>query len=667
MKNADQKFMILDFETKSRANLKKTGAYDYAADPSTEVLCTGYRIGTRKEIVDIETRVIENVDWLFLEALADPDIHLVAHNVFFEYVIVQLVIGRKFPHIREATRDLKRWTCTAAMSRRMGLPGKLEHAAAALGLHTQKDMHGHQVMLKLSAYGEPEVGDMETLLQYCDTDVHVEAELFQLLPMLDAYERDVWENDIRMNLRGFMVDRTLVVKALEGIDRVKTWADKEIQRLTKGSLKSARQRDAFLEYLVNRNYFLSDLTRYSVQAAFNDPDTPEDVKRLLELRMIASKSSTSKYVRFEESSRVDGRIRDTMLYYGAHTGRQAAVRVQPHNLPKKPKHIDKDLVTEGLGHLGFGNFEAIESKFSNPNEFYSSAVKPMIIAEPGKELHIADFSTVEVRVLFWLARAKAGLEALQQGRDLYVEMAADIFKMPAVDLQLLVDQKDPYADDKRQLGKQTVLGAGFGIGVGGQKFQQTCKNYGLEIPLALASEAILAYRKRFPEVPKFWHQLEAAAIKAILEFGSTVQCGRISYQGVRDRSNRRWLRCKLPSGRSIFYFSPEVHMQAHGNIRNQVMVFSTYDSLKRCMVRESTWGGKLTENVVQGTARDITMEAISRCDRNGFDPILAVHDAIITETPITRDDEPFDIIRQRPTWCPDIPIKIEHWTKVRYG
>jgi DNA polymerase len=670
---ADQQYMIVDFETKSLVDLTVVGAFEYASHPSTSILCTGWKIGTRQHLG--ETKVCEDVSVEFLGALLDPTIHLVAHNVFFELsIIMQVLAPRLPPELADALKQipLSRWTCTAAMSRRMGLPGKLEKVGAALNLPVQKDMIGHEVMLRLSRGGEPEVGDMESLLLYCADDIETEALVFQTLPQLDAYERAIWEADIRMNMRGFLVDRSLITNSILGASRIKGWCDNEFKKAVgsaggKKDLNSARQGKRLLAYLQERGYDLPNFRAITVANCLRETGTPDWVRKLLQLRQIAAKSSIAKFLIFEQVSRFDGRIRDTLLYYGAHTGRQAAMGAQPQNIPNQDKTLSDEEISLGIELILNRRFDDIQLMFENPNLLYASVLKPAIIAEPGKEFHHADFSTIEVRVLFWLAGELKGLQAIRDGRDLYIEMASRIYNISVHDLTIAREAGEAWANQMRQLGKQTVLGAGFGIGVGGIAFQRSCRNYGLEIALPLAAKAVVTYRNAFPAVVAYWYAVEKAAIAAMQHFGKAFKVGRLRYVGVKDKEGRKFLRLILPSGRSMFYFSPEILYQRHGHEAKPTLTFLTYNRELGKMVRESTWGGKLVQNATQAAARDITMEAIVKLDREGFDPILAVHDAIITETDIGREDSPFDLIKENPTWCPEIPIGIEYYTQERYG
>lgn len=281
MNSADRLYCVLDYETFSEAPIKKVGGYEYSLHKSTEILCAGFRIGTRKTLPKEKSRL-----WFpdtpsdsfsdLLEALLDPRIYLVAQNALFEILITKHVFARLMrskPYLKEI--PLSRWICTASMSRSVGLPGKLEEMAKALELPHQKDMEGHRLMLRLSKPKKPSKKDPSTRIkdpalirrlgEYCLVDVDVETEALLVLPDLIPKERELWLLDQRMNLRGFAVDRKLVNGALSLIDAETKRLDRRVSILTNGELSSARQRDAVLKFLRRKGIKLPNLKAGTVK------------------------------------------------------------------------------------------------------------------------------------------------------------------------------------------------------------------------------------------------------------------------------------------------------------------------------------------------------------------------------------------------------------------
>lgn len=674
-------YLVLDYETFSRCNLKKAGAYEYSVHPSTEILCAAFAIGTLEELKT--ARVMSwvpnhyNKDFKFLlKALLDPAIKISAHNALFEQLITKNVFGKKYMKSKEELQNipLERWLCTAALARARGLPGNLEGACSALNLSHQKDLEGHKLMLKLSKPKKPSKKDpstrhqnkedLERLLQYCKADIEAEKELLLKLPSYHPLERKTWELDQKMNLRGFAVDRSLVKNALKLIEIETSEMDLEVKKITQGKLNSARQRNALLLFLKKQGLnYISDLRAETLRELLKKNEFPNATcKRLIEIRNAISKSSTAKYSAFEIRSRHDGRARDNTIWYGAHTGRQSGTGLQPQNLFKRV--IPQDEVELGIDLIKAKDVHLIRALFDKPMELYASVLRSTIVAEPGSVLEVGDFATIEVRVLFWLCGNERGLKALKDGEDLYLQMAAKIYKCDFEKLKRDYLNGDEEAKKKRQVGKHTVLGAGFGIGINGEKFQATCKMFGVDVSLELAKAAITAYRELHPRVPIFWSNLEKAAVLAIQNPTKKYKLGHLVLQKSGD-----FLEITLPSGRKISYFKPLIVLKNTPWGQKPTLSYRGVEAVSKKFVRLSTWGGKLTENVVQACAADILMEALLRFDQPGKRfPVLAVHDEIVCETKkdlsVIKDFE--KTMSMSPPWAKDLPIKVEAWSSNRY-
>lgn len=386
------------------------------------------------------------------------------------------------------------------------------------------------------------------------------------------------------------------------------------------------------------------------------------MREILEIREAISRSSTAKYQAFELRSRHDGRARDNTIFFGAHTGRQAGTGLQPQNLFKTV--IPQEELEVGIKLIRRKDRHTIEALFEKPMDLYASAIRSCIVAAPNCILDVGDFATIEVRVLFWLAGHAKGLKTLADGRDLYLEMASYIYGLNLAKLAQKFEAGDSDAKQKRQLGKQTVLGAGFGIGIGGEKFQATCKQYGIAIGLDLARSAIQAYRKLHAPIPGFWTGIEKAARLAILHPGKAFRCGFLVW-----KKEGEFLTVKLPMGRKLSYYKPRIdRTQTLYGERLQISYLGVVSQSKK-FLRVHTWGGKLTENVVQAVARDLVMEALLRLEKTGiYFPVLAVHDEIVGERNKEKGStEEFEkIMSEVPEWASGLPIKVEAWSEDRY-
>lgn len=681
---SDQKYLVLDYETYSDCDIQTAGGFEYSRHPSTEIICAGFKLATKDKLIEAPTHLWipsepSQAFSILLKALLDPGIILVAHNAFFEQVITKHVFARYMkskPYL--ANIPIERWICTASLARAMGLPGKLEMVGHALGLGTKKDMEGHRLMLKLSQPRMPtknnpllrheDLLEHIRLYEYCLTDVQTEAELFVRLKPLHEKERKIWVLNQETNLTGFSVDRQLVLSALSLIENETKRLDQKFRQIASNysrELISARQTKAFLNVLQQNGVCLNgkpipNLQAQTIQEVLDSNECNLEMEELLEIRQQTSKSSTAKYVAFEARSRSDSRARDNTIYYGAHTGREAGTGLQPQNLFKTlfpQKQLELGLELMKLKDVGL-----IEAMFDHPMKLYASALRSCIVASPGKCLLVGDFAGIELRVLFWAAEHKKGLHSLNQGLDLYCEMASYIFKRPANDIKEGYKAGDKTSLFQRELGKRVVLGAGFGIGVNGVKFQATAARDGIQISLEAASAAVQAYRQLHRPVPAFWDAIEKAAKLAVANPGKRYRITQFIWCLEGD-----FLTCELPMGRKIHYPYPKLKTVKTMYGLNQVLSYETINSKTKKWGEETTWGGKLTENVVQAVARDLLKEALLRMRESGrLTPILEVHDEIVCEG--SRDDLEFflNLMSEVPQWAKGLPIKVEGWAEERY-
>lgn len=683
-----QRYMIFDFETFSECDIKKAGGFEYSRHPSTDLLCVAYRIGTRDNMREQKTQLItpsdykaKAIDGEFIRALRDPKIKLVAHNAYFERVITQGVLPRISNLVGSSelhTTDTSRWVCTAALARTAGLPGNLDGASEALNLQHKKDKKGHALMLKLSRprqptfenpsnrNGTPE--EFQRLYEYCIADVDAEVDLWLALPQLTPKEREFWRLDQDINLRGFGVDRQLVRGALSCIKRETLRFDEEVQWITEGEINSVRQRDASLKWLRERGAKIKNLRAQTVSdclAKLLPNDVPDEVVRMLQIRQSASKSSTAKYVAFKKRTMFDGRVRDSTLFYGAHTGRQSGTGLQPQNLFKSTIPVED--VPVAIEIVKNKDLTALQALFDNPMQVLASLLRSCIVAPTGSTLDVGDFATIEVRVLFWLAGHEKGLKALREGVDLYIDMASRIYNLTPEEIKKAYKEGEWAGIQKRQLGKQVVLGAGFGIGIGGQKFQASAKSYGIDISLSLSAKSIREYRKLHAPVVKFWEVIEAAAIRAVNNPGKGYKHGFLTWRMEGD-----WLTCTLPIGRKLYYYMPKMEWIKNKNGKFLTLTYMGHNSVTKKFERQTTWGGKLTENVVQAVSRDLLYEAMLRLNKRGHTTVLAVHDEIVTERFLQGEldlDEGLEmrtIMEAVPEWAEGLPIKVEGWSEPRY-
>ncbi len=676
--NDDQVYCILDYETYSEAPLKKCGGFEYAVDPSTEILCVAWKVGTRDQL-----RSAKTYSWTpsksdnggtFINRLKDANVIFVAHNAMFEQLITKYVLPRYTINLPDFPPE--RWLCTASLAAALALPRNLEGACSALSLSVQKDMEGNRLIQKWCKPRKPtknnpktrhdDPAEFERIVQYCKTDVDAETELFLTCPPLSDMERRIWILDQEINLRGFLIDRPLVSKTLKMIGEEVKHLNVQTTMITGGSISSATKRNAVLYHVKALGVDLPDLRAKTVRDFLaNCENAPDEAHKLLELRQAVSKTSTAKYQNFDLRSKHDSRIRDSLLYWGASTGRWAGRGVQPQNFPKGSIK-DTPLACEVLKT---GDLDYVRLLYGSPMDVFSSCLRGMIVAPKGKVLDVADYAGIEARVLFWVARHEHGVKAFVDGRDLYRELAVRIFST----------KLERVTDKQRFVGKQALLGCGYSMGW--KKFMKTCENLGQIVSEDTAQLAVNAYRTAHAPVVSLWSKIQQAAIAAI-------QNPRTKYTVNRTKwwVENKFLWCELPSGRRLAYYKPSIHHEKTnwGDIRPQIYHWGV-NSLSKKWENQKTYGGKLVENVVQAISRDVMAEAMIRIDSAGpWEIILSVHDELLAERDprfcgvkptssthgfvdkIFSEKDFIKLMTTLPTWADGCPIKVEGWSGERY-
>lgn len=656
----------LDFETRSLVDVKETGPWRYSTDPSTVPLCLCYTIDNEpvrtitfddfNNVYDIfgDQYYTQDMQKLYELALDETAIFK-AHNSMFEYCMWNNVLAEKygFPEIK----DLKRWDCTAAKAASHALPRSLGECSLALKLSENKDETGKRVMLQLSKPRKPSKNDpsiwvsdkekFNTLYDYCRQDVVVERAIDLSLPNLSKQEKAIWELDQKINSRGVKIDTKALDIALKFITAFKERLNVELQDLTSGAVDKATETKRMTDYL--RSHIpITDLRKSTVEDWIKKTDNPK-LKRVLEIRAQGGKSSTAKLESIKSRVCNDGRVKDILVYHGATTGRWAGAGIQVQNFPRGTGY-NSDLVLECLLYNDLDTFEMMYPDVINA---ISAGLRGFIISEEGFDFVTADFSQIEARVVMMLAGCKSGIEDFRHGRDIYLSLAQEIYKRP-------LTKKDK---DERQLGKVGVLGCGFQMGAA--RFKEHAKNQaGLVISDELAEKTVKTYRETYPEVVKFWYAQERAAILA------TKNPGRLYEEGpIRWKVQGNFLYCKLPSGRCLAYLDPQIKViKTKWDTDKESLTFMAVNGLTKKWEREHTYGGKLVENIVQATARDLMANGMLNVEKAGYKIVMTVHDEVISEAPEGFGSvEDFEkILSTPPEWAKDYPIKAEGWRGKRY-
>ena len=652
----------LDFETRSLVDVTDTGPWRYSLDPSTLPLCLCYTVDTShtdlitwEDFDNYNVGMITDSVYKITELAENKNVIFKAHNSMFEYCIWNNILHKTFgfPELL----DFKRWDCTAAKAASHALPRSLGQCALALKLSENKDKTGKKIMLQLSKPRKPtknnpsiwcnDADKFKILYEYCSQDVIVERAIDNALPDLNANEKAIWELDQKINSRGIKIDTKALDIALKFIEEFKERLNNELCDLTSGAVEKATETKRFTEYL--RSHIpITDLQKATVDDWINKTDNPK-LKRLLEIRSQGGKSSTAKLEAIKDRVCNDGRVRDILVYHGASTGRWAGAGIQVQNFPRGTGYNSDNI----LDCLLLDDLDVFEMMYPDVINAISAGLRGFLIPGEGNDFVAADFAQIEARVVMMLAGCQKGIEDFRHGRDIYLALAQEIYKRP-------LTKKDK---EERQLGKTGVLGCGFQMGAA--RFKEHAKNQaGLIISDELAERTVKTYRETYPEVVKLWYAQERAAILAVKNAGHLYKEGPVYW-----KVQGNFLYCKLPSGRCLAYPYPKVEIiTTKWGTDKESLTFMTVTGTAKVWGKEHTYGGKLVENIVHATARDLMANGMLNVEKAGYKIIMTVHDEVISEVPENFGSvEEFEtLLAAPPEWAKDYPIKAEGWRGKRY-
>lgn len=634
---------------------------------------------------------------IFKQAIGDKWT-FVAHNARFEqtvwYHICHKIWGWPMP---------TKWSCTAARARYWGIRASLDGAGSDLEILHQKHEAGKEFINNFCKprkwKGAQKLGIIKELwyepqddpagwqrgLEYCLGDVYAEKEIDEILPDLPPFEQAVWDLDLKMNLRGLPIDVQGVDRALEFSDYFTAVNFKKFDDIT--ALRPT-QRDKVLEYINQREDIenLGDLKSKTLKRIVQD-DLPHDLREVIQIRLETSQASIKKLETMVKCTDNDGRARGLFLYGGAHTMRWSAKRIQPQNFkrpdPKQPPKYMFDFL-EGPWWGGVPCDEQPQQpawvteagyKFIRPLAYLSTSMRGFIKAPAGRKLVVGDYAQIEARVLVWMARCLEPLQGFRNGEDVYVRFAGDHMYNRDYDSYFeIVDGKREVRKEfkrERQVAKSAVLGCGYGLGA--RKFVEYCDNSDLIITQEESDTTIKAYRGAHPEIADWnyglWARTEAAAILAVANEGRQFGLANtgVLFHVHRLSPDRYWLVCTLPSGRHIAYYRPKIRLGSKWGKAKEILSFRTEWNGKS--YREDTYGGKLVENIVQGTARDVCAVGALNVENAGYPVIGLVHDEVITlpDADFGGHEHMCQLMCQLPAWITDLPVEADGGTMLRYG
>jgi DNA polymerase len=696
----------IDLETRSPIPIKQ-GVAKYAT--KAEVIMAQWALDDGDVTVEDLTRgskVIPPSSQL-IEAAEQAD-EIWAHGAEFEQTLLDTTSW--WPVI-----DLSKWRCTMALARMHGLPGGLDKLSTIfkLGLDEAKDKRGYELIQifcvpkKDGSYNtkHSHPNEWREFLHYGGMDITSMRAVWRKCPKWNATPRmwRVWHLDQKMNRGGVQMDQRLAAGAVAATTRAKRRYAAKTAELTDGAVEATTQRDRLLAYLADYGVTLPDLTADTVERRLEDEALPEHIKELLRVRQQASKASTAKYKRVLAQS-VLGRLRNLLVFCGAtRTGRWAGRTFQPQNLPR-PKHKQWQIDDA----IKFFQQDLME--MYDPDEVLAlaaSCLRGLMIAAKGRKLSVADLANIEGRVMAWIAGEDWKLDAFKlydtykldehgeripDGKGDWKRAGPDLYTVTA-GLAFGIDPSE-VTKEQRQIGKVMELALQYYGGVGA--FCSMAETYGLRldalaktcwpiIPKAIKEKAALNYvravkkrrtygltervwmtcealvimwRNAHPGIVQLWEDLEKAVKTVINQPHKVVKVGS---RGITVDRKGNWLRIRLPSGRYLSYPAPRA-----GEYDTSFVGVNPYT---KQWCRISTYSGKLAENIVQAISADILMDWLVAADDDGFNPVLSVHDEIITEPP---DVDEYDDIRLSELaqtcspWTTGLPLAAKGFTAKRY-
>jgi DNA polymerase bacteriophage-type len=657
----------LDFETRSAVDLKKAGVYVYAADETTDAWCAAYSMDDGP--IELWTPDGDSGDVRYALKHADK---VTAHNASFERVINQHMMARRYDW---PVPRLEQWRCTMTMALAMALPGSLENAAAAVGLPFQKDMDGHNTMMRMAKPRRPRKGELpdgvyyfddderkQKLYAYCKNDVLVERELEKRLNALRPAEQSLWHLDQVINDRGVFVDTALCDAAVKIVDQAAGWLDDEMRDITKGFVSACSNVGQIGEYL--RTYGglpdVDSIAKGEIDELLSRRDLSPTCRRVLELRREAAKASVAKISALLAGKSADGRARGLLQYHAASTGRWAGRRFQPQNLPRG-SYKDSDAA---VAAVQTGDAELVTLLYGEPLNVVSSSLRGMIRAAPGSRLLVADFSNIEGRLIAWYGNEEWKLNAF---RDYDAGVGPDIYKLTASEIirttqDRIVAPNDVTDAERQGQGKVPELALGFAGGRGA--FLSMASIYGVKYSDDQVEDIKLAWRGKHPGVVSYWYELERGAIEAVKNRGKVVHVGRIAF-----RVAGSFCYMRLPSGRAIVYPYPCIkNVRTPWGKDKPSFSYKGVDPYTRKWTDQYAHGGVLFNNVVQGTARDVEAEAMVRTEAAGYPNVLSVHDEIVAERAIGEGtlSEFQQLMTTLPDWADGLPVTAGAFEAERY-
>lgn len=660
--------LSIDLETYSTVSIGAAGSYRYILDPSFEILLFAYSLdGMPVEVIDVASGQVIPL-WL-KNALKNPLYIKHAYNAAFEWFALSKYLGWLPPD---------QWRDTMLHALYCGYPASLDAAGRAMGLpEDKKKLTTGKALIRYfcvpckpsNANGnrtrnlpKHDPAKWKLFKEYNGQDVVTEMEIDHRLSAfpVPAFVQKQWETDLTMNARGVAADMEMVSGALVIGATVKSQLMAEARQLSGlDNPNSIKQLARWLTEATDGDTEITSVTKETVATMLKQPQ-PANVQRMLEIRQELGKTSTKKYDALETCIADDGRVRGLLQFYGANrTGRWAGRLVQVQNLPRTYTHPlppARQLVKDR-------NIDGLRLMYGSINDTLSQLIRTAFVATPGNVLIDADFSAIEARVISWLAGQEWRLEVFRTHGKIYEASASQMFHVP---IEKIKKGNPEYA--LRQRGKVAELALGYQGGVSAMRRMDTGHNLD-----DLSDDEVKGIVDRWREtnsmIRDLWNIVDSAAVTVITNGGAqtirsettdaviTLACELDVITGTR------YMTILLPSGRKLYYPSPEIGVNRWGN--PSVSYMGQNQTTKR-WERVETYGGKLVENIVQAIARDCLAIAIENLEAQGLHVVFHIHDEVVIDTPAWADnDTMLDTVTKIMTkpipWAQALPLNADGW------
>ncbi|EGQ3430973.1 DNA polymerase [Staphylococcus pseudintermedius] len=647
--------MNIDIETYSSNDISKCGAYKYVEAEDFEILIIAYSIdGGPVSAIDM-TKVDNepfHADYeTFKIALFDPGVRKYAFNANFERVCLAQHFNKEMPP--------EEWTCTMVNATRVGLPASLDKVGEVLNLQNQKDKAGKNLIRYFSVPCKPtkvnggrtrnlpqhDPKKWQQFIDYCVRDVEVEMSIATKIKdfPVTKEEQKYWSLDQHINDRGIKLSKPLMLGANE-LDKIsKAELLKQATKIT--GLENPNSPSQLLKWLnEEQGLDIPNLQKKTVQEYLKY--ATGKAKQMLEIRLQMSKTSVKKYNKMHDMMCGDERVRGLFQFYGAGTGRWAGRGVQLQNLTKHyisdtELNIARDFIKEQ-------RFDDLDLLLDiHPQDLLSQLVRTTFTAEEGYELAVSDFSAIEARVIAWYAKEQWRLDVFNTHGKIYEASAAQMFGVPVDSIK--------KGDPLRQKGKVSELALGYQGGPGALKAMGALD---MGIDESELQGLVDSWRKANPNIVAFWKGCQDAAIETVRTRQTHLT------HGLRFYMKKGFLMIELPSGRSLAYPKARLGENSWGS---PVVEFMGLD-LNRKWTKLKTYGGKLVENIVQATARDLLAISMYRIEKAGYTIVGHVHDEVIVEVPIGSESlKEIEGIMSRPVkWAEGLNLNSDGFTSPFY-